>query len=270
VAINYTGFTTRSEFSYDGLSRMVKIVEKTGASINSTRKFVWHGQEKLEFRDVADAVTMRIFPQGQHNGTTPYFFTRDHLGSVRELLSGSGTVVARYDYDPFGRSTTILGTTPTDMNFTGLYRHSKSNLGLAVYRAYDPDLGRWLNRDPIGESGGLNLYAYVQNNPSGSIDPLGLFGWNDVIQFMGKALAKGAVLNGVGLGTLLSPTEIGGNVQPPGPWKLLGEDHNNQSGGCCEKTCNYIRRASSRCPDYFEETISITVPCDQICPASPE
>lgn len=174
VAINYTGFTTRSEFTYDGLSRMVKIVEKTGGTINSTRKFVWSGQEKGEFRDAADAVTMRIFPQGQHNGTTPYFFTRDHLGSVREMLSGGGTVVARYDYDPFGRSTTILGTTPTDMNFTGLYRHSKSNLDLAVYRAYDPDLGRWLNRDPIEEAGGLNLYGYVANVPVRFVDPLGL------------------------------------------------------------------------------------------------
>jgi len=46
VAINYTGFTTRSEFTYDGLSRMVKIVERTGGTINSTRKFVWVGQEK--------------------------------------------------------------------------------------------------------------------------------------------------------------------------------------------------------------------------------
>lgn len=168
----------RSEFTYDGLSRMVKIVEKTGGTINSTRKFVWHGQEKLEFRDAADAVTMRIFPQGQHNGTTPYFFTRDHLGSVREVLNGGGTVVARYDYDPFGRSTTILGTTPTDMNFTGLYRHSKSNLDLAVFRAYDPDLGRWLNRDPLKDaelSQGPNLYPYVHNKPVKTTDPLGLF-----------------------------------------------------------------------------------------------
>ena len=176
VAINYTGFTTRSEFSYDGLSRMVKIVEKTGGTINSTRKFVWVGQEKCEFRDAADAVTMRIFPQGQHNGTTPYFFTRDHLGSIREVLSGGGTVAARYDYDPFGRSTTILGTTPTDFNFTGLYRHSKSNLDLAVYRAYDPDLGRWLNRDPLKDAEqlhGLNLYAYVGNGPLNAVDPSG-------------------------------------------------------------------------------------------------
>src|SRR5437764_732525 len=86
----------------------------------------------------------------------------------------AGTVVARYDYDPYGRSTTVLGTTPTDFNYTGLYRHSKSNLDLAIHRAYDPDLGRWLNRDPIEEAGGINLYAYVGNDSTNKIDPDGL------------------------------------------------------------------------------------------------
>ena len=146
--------------------------------MTSTCKFVWCGQEKCEFRDATDAVTLRLYPQGQYAGTTAYFYTRDHLGSIREMFTGGGTVVARYDYDPYGRSTTVLGTTPTDFNFTGLYRHSKSNLDLAVYRAYDADLGRWLSRDPIGEKGGLNLYGYVGNDPMNGVDPLGLFDLN--------------------------------------------------------------------------------------------
>jgi RHS repeat-associated protein len=182
VAINYTGFTTRSGFTYDGLNRVAKIVEKTGATINSTRKFVWHGQEKLEFRDATDAVTQRNFAQGQYVGTTAYFYTRDHLGSIREMFTGGGTVVARYDYDPYGRSTTVLGTTPTDFNFTGLYRHSKSNLDLAVYRAYDPDLGRWLSRDPLRNAEllpeGPNLDSYIANNPTRWTDSAGLTYYN--------------------------------------------------------------------------------------------
>lgn len=132
-------------------------------------------------------MTDRLYSQGQNIGNTGYFYTRDHLGSVRELAkSGGSTLGARYDYDPYGRSTTVLGTTPTDVNFTGLYRHSKSNLDLAVYRAYDPDLGRWLNRDPLEEAGGLNLYAYVNNRPPLGIDPLGLvitFPWPDANTF---------------------------------------------------------------------------------------
>src|SRR5438874_5206481 len=105
------------------------------------------------------------YKQGQYVGTTAYSYMRDHLGSVREMFTGGGTVVARYEYDPYGRSTTVLGTTPTDFNFTGLYLHAKSNLNLAVYRAYDPDLGRWLNRDPIAEHDGPNLYLYVHADP---------------------------------------------------------------------------------------------------------
>jgi RHS repeat-associated protein len=176
VAINYTGATTRSEFTYDGLSRVAKIVEKTGNTINSTRKFVWCGEEKCEFRDGNDAVTHQLYGNGQYSGGLQYYYLRDHLGSIREMVKSGGTSVAsRYDYDPYGRSTTILNTTPSDFTFTGLYRHSKSNLDLATHRAYDPDLGRWLSRDPIGESGGLNLYGYVANHPALGVDPSGLY-----------------------------------------------------------------------------------------------
>jgi RHS repeat-associated protein len=74
----------------------------------------------------------------------------------------------------------VLGTTPTDFNFTGLYRHSKSNLDLAVFRAYDPDLGRWLNRDPLKDAElkeGTNLFAYVRNTPLNWTDPSGQGLW---------------------------------------------------------------------------------------------
>jgi RHS repeat-associated protein len=175
VAINYTGTTGRSEFTYDGLGRVAKIVEKTGSTITSTRKFVWCGNDKCEYRDAADAVTLRVYPQGELTGTKPNFYTRDHLGSVREMFGSTGTVVGRYDYDPYGRSTSLVTTTLPDLNYTGLYRHSKSNLDLATYRAYDPDLGRWLSRDPMGEKPGPNLYAYVNGDPGNRNDISGLY-----------------------------------------------------------------------------------------------
>jgi|ERR1017187_7851646 RHS repeat-associated protein len=61
-----------------------------------------------------------------------------------------------------------------DFGFTGQYYHVPSGLHLALYRAYDADTGRWLNRDPIGENGGLNLYDYVLNNSINTRDKLGL------------------------------------------------------------------------------------------------
>ncbi|MBU6303620.1 MAG: RHS repeat-associated core domain-containing protein, partial [Verrucomicrobia bacterium] len=57
---------------------------------------------------------------------------------------------------------------------TGHHYHEKSGLCLAMYRAYDANLGRWLSEDPIGEAGGVNLYGYVGNGPIVNTDPLGL------------------------------------------------------------------------------------------------
>ena len=120
----------------------MKIVEKTGNTVNSTRKFVLCGTEKCEYRNNSGTVQLQLFSQGQYqSGSNAYYYTRDHLGSIREMTDVSGTVVARYDYDPWGRSTTVIGTTKPDFNFTGLYQHAKGGLDMATYRAYDPDLG---------------------------------------------------------------------------------------------------------------------------------
>ena len=66
------------------------------------------------------------------------------------------------------------GGVEASFGYTGHYVHAPSGLHLALYRAYDADLGRWLSRDPIGEAGGLNLYGYVGNRPTVSVDPYGL------------------------------------------------------------------------------------------------
>jgi RHS repeat-associated protein len=142
--------------------------------VTSTRKFVWSGTQLCEYRNANGSVQLQIFAQGQYQSSAAYFYMRDHLGSIREMTDAGGTVVARYDYDPWGRSTTVIGTNKPDFNFTGLYQHAKSGLDMAVYRFYDPDLGRWLSRDPIGEEDGANLYQYVHENPVNLFDLFGL------------------------------------------------------------------------------------------------
>jgi len=92
----------------------------------------------------------------------------------REVTDAVGNVLARYEYDPYGRRTLVAGTDLADFGYTGHYVHKPSGLHLALYRAYDADLGRWLNRDPIEEEGGINLYGYVENNTINQVDLMGL------------------------------------------------------------------------------------------------
>jgi RHS repeat-associated protein len=168
-----------SEFTYDGLGRSSRIVEKTNGVVQSDKRFLWCSIELCEERDSAGGtVTRRFFGQGEQISGANYFFTRDHLGSVREMTDGAGTIRARYEYDSYGRRTKLLGDLDVDFAFTGHYYHQPSGLHLAPFRAYDADSGRWISRDPIAESGGLNLYTYVSNNPINRADLMGLVDCN--------------------------------------------------------------------------------------------
>jgi RHS repeat-associated protein len=105
---------------------------------------------------------------------TSCFYNKDHLGSVREMTNSSGTISGQLSYDPFGRTTVLQGTTLPDFQYAGYYLHTRSGLNLTRTRVYSAAFGRFISRDPIGEAGGVNLYAYVGNNPASLRDPMGL------------------------------------------------------------------------------------------------
>jgi RHS repeat-associated protein len=136
------------------------------------------GPQPDEERDASGKTVKRYFSHGFQSvtagGATNYYYTKDHLGSIREVVDGSGSVKSRYDYDPYGRRTLVSGTDLADFGFTGFLYHKSTGLNLTLFRAYDSDLGRWLSRDPIAERGGLNLYGYVGNNPINNTDLIGL------------------------------------------------------------------------------------------------
>src|SRR6202042_2648093 len=86
------------------------------------------------------------------------------------------TVEAQLGYDPYGKVTQLQGSMSPDLQYADYYQHSASGLNLTRTRAYSPSVGRFINRDFIGEAGGLNLYGYVQNDPVSDSDPSGLRG----------------------------------------------------------------------------------------------
>ena len=181
IAINYTNTIIRSEFTYDGLDRRVKIVEKAGSTVTSTKLFVWVGSKIAQERNSHNTVTRQYFAEGEYREKR-FYYTRDHLGSIRELTNSDGKVDAQYDYDPYGQRTKLDGTLDVDFGYTGHYHHAPSGLNLTLYRAYNPAVGRWISRDPIAEADGPNLYAYISNNPINKYDSFGLTGeyWTDV------------------------------------------------------------------------------------------
>ena len=179
VAVN-TG-NQRTEFTYDGMDRMVSIRQLTNGAEASFRRFVWCDNMLCEERDGAGVLTKRFFDQGMKVETGPvtgaFFYTRDHLGSIREMTDGSGTVRARYAYDPYGRGARLSGDMAADFGFAGMFFAAEAGLSVARFRAFDPTLGRWLSRDPLRNAEiteGANLYAYVRNNSINAVDPLGL------------------------------------------------------------------------------------------------
>ncbi|HEY9680654.1 MAG TPA: RHS repeat-associated core domain-containing protein [Oculatellaceae cyanobacterium] len=177
-----------SQFVYDPYGRCVKIMETRNGSVTSTKQFIWDADRLCEERDSSGNVTKQFFALGQTITGTPYYYTRDQVNSVREMTDASGNIVAAYSYTPDGRATKLQGNTVnSDFGYAGMYAHLPSGLKLAIHRDYYPVLGRWLNRDPVGERAGANLYAYVGNHPIDTRDPLGLgpyglgFDWNSGI-----------------------------------------------------------------------------------------
>lgn len=171
--------TRRTELQYDGLGRRVHLTEKDSGTVTAEKRFLWHGTGLCEERDAGGGnVKNRFFRQGEQriggSDAGSYFYTHDHLGSIRELVDSGGIVRVRYDYSIWGQRSKLSGSVDTDFGFTGHYYHEGSGLSLTLYRAYDANVGKWTSRDPIAEAGGLNLYGYVDNDPSNQADPLGL------------------------------------------------------------------------------------------------
>jgi RHS repeat-associated protein len=112
------------------------------------------------------------------------FYHADGNGNITYLVNSSQTLAASYRYDPFGNLVSSSGS----LAVSNTYRFSSKeyipsvSLYSYLYRFYDSNLQRWVNRDPLGENNmfvleateGPNLFAFVRNNPMTGVDA---YGW---------------------------------------------------------------------------------------------
>jgi RHS repeat-associated protein len=189
----------RSDFAYDGRMRLRQRTEYAWSgsawNANSTVRYVYDGNVVVQEQDqnnTADVSYTRgrdlsgtvqgaggigglLARSANTTGAHAYYFA-DGNGNITCMTDTNQSVVASYLYDPYGRILSQGGW----LAAANLYRfsskefHVNSGLVYYLYRFYDPNLQRWVNRDPIAEGGGVNLYGFVNNNAVGSIDALGL------------------------------------------------------------------------------------------------
>jgi RHS repeat-associated protein len=175
------GSATRTYAIYDGwnlLAEYTGAVHTTGTPPLATlqRSYAW-GTDLSGTAQGAGGVGGLLAAQ-LHTGPNMgvYYPTYDGNGNVSEYLNSTGGVAAHYEYGPFGEPLVSTGSVATQMpfRFSTKYHDTETGLYYYGYRYYDPNTGRWLSRDPIGEQGGVNLYGMVGNDPINLWDLLGL------------------------------------------------------------------------------------------------
>ena len=106
---------------------------------------------------------------------TPYYPFYDGNGNICQYLNASGSTTATFEYGPFGALNASAGSPALfNFRFSTKYLDPETDNYYYGYRYYSTWMGRWVNRDPIGESGGENLYGMVVNNLLNRMDGLGL------------------------------------------------------------------------------------------------
>jgi RHS repeat-associated protein len=117
-------------------------------------------------------------PLAQIIGSNIYYYHNSHLGTPESMTDVNQNIVWQASHTPFGKATVSIDTIENNIRFPGQYFDAESGLHYNYFRDYDPEIGRYIQSDPIGLAGGINTYGYVGGNPVNYVDPNGLFGIN--------------------------------------------------------------------------------------------
>ena len=180
--------TVYEQDSFEPVARLVwlkdELLQAANDEIRNTPREVWEDEPKL-------IPSMQV-----------YHYHNDHLGTPNELTNQDGEVIWLADYEAWGNTAKIVyrpielkgiqvsADELQPLRFQGQFVDTETGLHYNRFRYYDPDLGMFVSRDPIGLMGGSNVFQYTPN-PTGWIDPFGLV---TLKEQQARALAQANIL----------------------------------------------------------------------------
>ena len=184
------------KYEYDPLGRRKA---KTAGGLKT--EYLWGGNQVMAEYRSGRLLRRYIYGAGidnpialiSGNGTKTYIH-KDALGSVVALSNNAGVVTDKFSYSPFGKSADESGS---PYKFAARRIDSETGLYYNRNRYYNPSTGRFISPDPIGYGDGMNMYAYVGNDPMNATDPMGLFA-NDDDDVMEEIIVIGQRIKRIG------------------------------------------------------------------------
>lgn len=204
---------TSTDYYYDAFGRRIHKISQTDGQPKTKIHILWDGDNAIQeytdthvystiydegsFVPVARIVALKsslkqsandedaVDNESMHSDKQVFYYHNDQLGTPNELTNDKGQVVWLADYEAYGNVAKVvwreeqLGQIKVTsdelqpLRFQGQSFDAETGLHYNRFRYYDPDMGMFISRDPIGLMGGDNVFAYAPN-PTGWIDPLGL------------------------------------------------------------------------------------------------
>ena len=184
-------------YDYQGRRYMKKVTQN--GTVAGHERYLYRGYLQIAALDMLDnrnvlrtllwdpLEPVATRPLALVQGASLYCYGTDFNKNVTEVFDAQGTIAAAYDYSPYGTATRT-GRLVQPVQWSGEMHDEELALVYYNYRYYNPKDGRWINRDPIAEQAGWNLYAFVGNSLNIEIDLLGT-AWSSLQTEAGAALA---------------------------------------------------------------------------------
>ncbi|KPQ20301.1 MULTISPECIES: RHS repeat-associated core domain-containing protein [unclassified Halomonas] len=182
------GATREATYRSDGLGRRISKTVRHPNGTTATTHYGWDG-DRIVREETDDQRTTVVYEPGSfvpmlriddtQQGPLVSAYITDALGTPMQLVTPNGQSRWLAEPDDWAavKNQRAMRNVTQPIRFQGQWHDEESGLYYNRHRYYDPQQGRYISQDPIGLNGGTNLYGYV-TNPTGMLDPLGLFGAN--------------------------------------------------------------------------------------------